>query len=520
MGFNTKYILPSDNREEIVGKINYNFYQLFFNAVGGIGPSGVVGPTGQIGQVGEEGNVGSTGNPATNWIFQSFEPSSGISGDFWVNTGSTGGRDIYFYNGNSWTNTGETLLNDNVFSLLTSIQGPGSSLDHNAVTISYTVPQTPGNYNLVLSDIVGASGDINPNLSKLLISNDASQFIRPLISFSKDFFISDEIPSYKWKNVGVDYDFEFSTPDNLSYISGATSEYSTTGGTATLSSANNITISGSTVSITGATGLSGAFSFNTPTSINIFSGRTEITPSSFSLLNFTQGSTSSHSSSNSINLQSPFGMSTEINSTSDSNVIFASTNVAGSTGEYYFSAQGSGRSVVGNVGLTGSAGVRVNLVKPFTLLTYSVGPTFSNPPYTNSFADVPISNLYEDIVRIRVRTIGSTFVSADGKSNRFYLQFSNFSQLLTTVGEVRTFDFLLDDLTYAFGGIRVFTPSVNNIVPIPDGGLGATQACRHIRITFMPSRNGFFYNSYSTGNNSCGFISYVAQGSQEVVVTE
>jgi hypothetical protein len=31
----------------------------------------------------------------------------------------------------------------------------------------------------------------------------------------------------------------------------------------------------------------------------------------------------------------------------------------------------------------------------------------------------------------------------------------------------------------------------------------------------MPSRNGFYYNAFSTGNNICGFVSYVPQTAEE-----
>ena len=520
MRSNTKYIFPSDDRREIVDKINYNFYQLYFNSVGEEGPIGPQGATGLIGQVGNPGNLGPTGERATNWYFQTFPPTGASVEDFWVDTGLTGGRIVYEFNGFSWVNTGETLLSDSIFSLVNSIQGPGSSVDHNAVVISYTTPQTPGNYTVVLSDDIGNVNTINPTLAKLLISTDASQFVRPLLSFGKDFIPSQNLPQYTWTSVGGGYEAEFATPNNLTYSSGGNSEYSATGGTASIISQLTTTITAPTVSIIGATGASGAFSISSPSSLNFISSRTAITPSSFSLLGFTSTSSTTHNSANSISLRSNNGVISNIASGQDSQNILAATNIAGLTGEYYFASRAGGNNVIGNVGLTGSAGVRVNLVKPFSLLTYSVGPTFSRPPFTNSFAEVQISNLYEDVVRVRVRNTDLSAVSADGRSNRFYLQFSTFNQLLTSLGEVRTFDFLLDDLTYAFGGIRVVAPNINTIIPISDTGLGNTQACRHIRVTFMPNLNGFYYNAYSTSNNLCGFASYVLTSEESLSPTE
>ena len=43
--FNTKYILPGDDKDTIINKINHNFYQVFFNGVGERGPDGYVGAT-------------------------------------------------------------------------------------------------------------------------------------------------------------------------------------------------------------------------------------------------------------------------------------------------------------------------------------------------------------------------------------------------------------------------------------------------------------------------------------------
>lgn len=509
MGFNTKYLFPSDDRREIVNKINYNFYQLFFNSVGGNGPVGIPGPTGLIGQVGFPGNNGEQGERAVNWYFNPVPPvgESLITGDLWVNIGLTGGRLISVYDGLIWVSTNETLLSDSIFNQITAIQGPGAAQDHNAVSIAYSTPQTPQNFSVVLTDSEQSVANANPNLSKLLIATDSSEFIKPLFSFGKTFLQSPQIPGYIWKDLGNDYNFEFVSPNNLTYSIGSTGEFSSTGGTAFINSAQTTTVTGNAVSVIGATGVSGAFSFNTASSLVFSSNRTQISPTSFSLFGFSGNSITSNIGLNSINLQSTQGINIGIQ-VSDSQLIGGFTNNLASTDQYYYLTKGNGTNVIGNIGLTGSAGVLVNLVKPFNTLVYNVGPTFSNPPFTNSFAEAAISNLYEDVVRVSVKNLDLSIVSADGRSNRFYLQFSNFTQLLVSVGQVRTFDFLLDDLLFGFGGIRVIGPLINTVIPISDTGLGNTQACRHIRITFMPSRNGFYYNAYSTSNNLCGFAQY------------
>ena len=70
MSFNTNYILPGDDKNQIIGKVNYNFSQVLSNAVGLPGQSGILGATGIIGQVGKDGSTGPTGSRANKWYFQ------------------------------------------------------------------------------------------------------------------------------------------------------------------------------------------------------------------------------------------------------------------------------------------------------------------------------------------------------------------------------------------------------------------------------------------------------------------
>ena len=78
MGFNTKYILPGDNKDQIISKTNQNFSQVYYNSAGLPGEKGVIGPTGIIGQVGKDGQQGATGTRANIWFFQDTPPYSDI----------------------------------------------------------------------------------------------------------------------------------------------------------------------------------------------------------------------------------------------------------------------------------------------------------------------------------------------------------------------------------------------------------------------------------------------------------
>ena len=98
MSFNTNYILPGDDKNQILGKVNYNFSQILANAVGLPGEMGIKGPTGIIGQVGKDGATGATGTRANLWFIQEDQPFGNIpytetpliNYDIWVNTSPTG----------------------------------------------------------------------------------------------------------------------------------------------------------------------------------------------------------------------------------------------------------------------------------------------------------------------------------------------------------------------------------------------------------------------------------------------
>ncbi len=96
MSFNVKYIFPGDDKNQILSKVNYNFAQILFNAIGEKGPIGEIGPTGIIGEVGTDGEIGATGNRASNWFFSIAEPPIADSqkNDIWINVGPTGAQKV------------------------------------------------------------------------------------------------------------------------------------------------------------------------------------------------------------------------------------------------------------------------------------------------------------------------------------------------------------------------------------------------------------------------------------------
>jgi len=498
--FNTKYILPGDDKNQIIRKINYNFQQVFFNGVGEDGEIGNIGATGIRGQVGRDGDIGATGSDAVKWFFTVNEPDSSVSsdGDLWVNKGPTGSQEVYEYNGTSWVDTGETLLSSGVFDSLSSVEGPGSASDGVAIGFS----TNPSSSSLVISDVTGSTADVNPNFSKLLLGTDASSDVtRPIVAFGKSFQSQSDLPGFYWENADGEYDFVFQNPDsNQTVQSGGSLVLSATGGTAYVSSSQILNISSNTtIDITGSTGGTGTYSISTPTTISASSSNLSITPSLFSATYSATGGVTT-SGSEPIVMSGLNGVILSSSSTSQTEYLYLAKNP---TGSRIFGVTTNGDS---RLGATGASGARI--VKGVTSVNYTLGPTFVNSPYTNYYVTASPSN---DICIITPQYVSGS-ISADGRSNRVYLLLNNFSnwvdsEVRTPGGFLtRTFDFFLDSTTYCFAGIRTIPSggSPNNY-PISDTGSTPSTGCRHIRITFVGDFNKFQYKAFVKGSAACGW---------------
>jgi hypothetical protein len=504
MTFNTKYIFPGDNKNQILEKVNYNFSQLFFNGTGFKGPIGVVGATGIIGQVGRDGDIGLTGDRASNWYFTSVEPASSISqiDDIWINIGPTGAQDVFLYSGTDWVYSGETLLGSSVFGFLPEITGPGGSITNNAIDISNP---TPSDVTFVLSDSVGTTSNINPNLAKVLIATDASVNNFPILGFDKTFVGSASVPSFQWEGSGTGYGFVFSSPSDLTFSSGLTSSYSSTGSSSTFSAQTSVSVtSNTTISFTNATGASAAMSFSTPNVINFTGNNVEITPSSATFRNLTQSSGISASAgtlaavSNSGN-----GVLVEISGSSATGpaiVTFVNTQ-----GYNIFETRGNNFNVIGQSGPTGSSSG--NLVKGSQGVTPSASSTFVRSGFTNNVVPITLTSSTSDIIYITPFYGGTP--SADGKANRVYLQISGFSDIWdSATQDGRIFDVFMTDSTLCFGGIRSVFTGGSQSVQIGDFNNSATGGCRHIRFQTVSSSN-MYYNASTpvlTSPSRCGYI--------------
>ncbi len=207
MHFNTKYIFKGDTEKGIIGKINYNFDQILSFA---IGPDGHPGPRGATGIYGPAGKRGTTGNPgfrASQWYKQPTEPTYAFSNDVWIDNSVSDGN-IKIYDGSVWDDSGYAFLNSIYFESYSNIEGPGGATDK--YVIGFKNPGITGSSatSLLINDMDLIPSQSNPNNSKVLVST-LDQIDRPVMAFSKNGAISNDVPSFYWNSTGNNAGLKF-----------------------------------------------------------------------------------------------------------------------------------------------------------------------------------------------------------------------------------------------------------------------------------------------------------------------
>ena len=505
--FNTKYILPGDDKDTILNKINHNFYEVFFNGVGEKGPLGNAGATGIRGQAGRDGVPGVTGERAAEWFFSTTEPISSVSqdGDIWINIGVTGGQQVYKYTSGSWVDSGQTLLSSGVFSTITGISGPGNTTSSNAIYIN----GSQSTKDLVLSDAIGATSSMNPNFSKVMVSTDASQTSDlPIVGFAKTFLTQSpgNIVSFKWTQTGSSYDHRWYFPDEIRLQSGLSSTYSATGGTMSLSSTNSSVVgsSQSATTFTAATGTSGAFALSTPSTLNFTSSLVNLSASDFNVIISIPGGTGYIAAPVNpyVPLASLSGSGDGVKLQSASETADDFLQILNTTDQSLITASRQNRFTFGSVGATG--------------LKITKGITTSSVNFLSDGTDsyVQGGSPDNDICVITPPPSGSPAVGSN--PDRVLLSLgNNFSWATGLLGsgvESRTFDFFLNSTNYSFGGIRIVQQAgLGSPVKkyISDNGAG-TAGCQHIRITFFPLSvtDKLHYQAFSDDNYKCEWVPY------------
>jgi hypothetical protein len=563
MSFNTKYILPGDDKNQIISRVNQNFSQIYYAGVGSRGEGGVIGATGIIGQVGKDGASGPTGERANIWIFQDTPP--GIytnypipleNYDVWVNTsptGSTGGLNrIYEYQANYgggdygyfWVDTGSNFTAGNIFNIIQGVSGPGQITERNAIVAG-------GTSTFVFTDREVTNGNANPTYAKVLIENSGFTTAElPVFGFDKTFYSSSGAPSFIWKNI-TNYALEFSSGGDLSILSQGTGSYYSSTGSVGVTAGNNINVISSTqLGISGPTGVNletqslginslnlvldsivslptmdAGVTVNAPTGGYAFSvGNTESVPSSdtrpLTVLEYV-GGPSGGTLKPIINLASNGASLFRINNASSGSYPTLSIGYTGATG-----------------GTGPSGGTGANIYKSYQTVTDSAASKlFFGSVASSNYIQVAPSN---DVIRVVPSVPTGASISSNGRNGRIWLYITNLSEYIEseTSSEI---DIYMDSSTYSIGGVALETNyssyyNINGELQITDSGTGATSGCRHVKINFFGSSfpstvnntgNKYAYiQSFSSNNNVSSQVPYYyayfpfSGGASTVICTE
>ena len=512
MSFNTKYILPGDDKDQIISKINYNFQQVLFNGLGARGPIGLIGEEGIIGEVGSDGESGATGQRASNWFFSpsQFLISGAQDGDIWVDIGPTGAQNVYVYS-SGWVYSGYSILEDSIFSFIPEINGPGSTNDKNAIVIAGT---GPSGSTVILSDVI-ATGGSNPNFAKLILSTNAEDSILPSVGFDKTFYSGSSYPNFQWGGTGNDYDLIFPSPDDLRISSGLTATFSCTGGSGSfLSGQTDVRLtSGGGISFENATLVSADMSFQA-TAILMNSSNKKLNGS---ILSYTDlGSTGSISASGPWAIQAtntaPAGQGLRVELPTSSNESgYPITTFFNSSSYKVFESRTNNFNVIGQSGPSGSAsGFLAKSVNVQNKVSPSA--TFVRGAYTNNYLPLVLTRNSLDVIYINPIWSEPPTPESDGRNYFVYLQLSDFAGIWegAELGG-RTFDVFLNDDDLCFGGIRTVYPGLSGVtsstVQINSLGPGLTAGCRHIKLQFITELD-IYYRAFTTSDPRCGFIRY------------
>jgi hypothetical protein len=554
MHFNTKYIFKGESESEIIDKINSNFNQILFFAVGPNGQKGPKGPVGFPGPAGKKGVTGPTGQRATVFTKQDIAPSTGGAApyDYWIDSTSSD-YSIYSYGitgGSDWVYSGYSLFSSPYFDIFDNIIGPGGANEKNAIGFKsgagYLVDNglTVSDASLVISDNVLNSVSANPNRSKLVIAT-SDQTSRPILSFAKTGASNTGIPSFYWLDPGNSTNLTFSSSGSfqISSLLGLTVDSFTAssilnGNSINLLSPGNITIGGTgdfyLISNT-TVGVGSDFLINsstlslTSTTLS-FIGPLKITNTSRTsgyVLDTTKNSTASISSSG-IEIYSGSGTSSMYDFLDSNNASILSTKVKG-----VVSSSSYGQTNFGSTGgLTagGTAGPYFYHVKravEYRQSTYALlcsGAPSSSSTVASALASGTINNIFDlssaaswtsDTVIVTPQSFTSSSTSvylkipsspADTLSGLYYAGTSNtYKIVLNDISPLPTYTLaglVLDYYQYSGGSSSAFTYPI--YIPFSSG-----SSCYQVELFFMPAANNVNANPrifWKTCDGKSGFV--------------
>lgn len=202
-------IEEGDNQNVIVDKVNSNFSDILTFGGGPYGNIGDQGPPGDSGQTGPVGSYGDIGTRGSIWTIGVTNPgpTGYIDNDFWINTRTGSGNQIYQFSSNRWSQYGFNILSQDLFRLYPNIPTSGG----NSSFTSYNLTSiNPSKYTLVLSDneLAGSEAIANPQYSKIVVSINGGATGKNLMEFSKDAYSTDtsfksKTPRFYWSSTST-----------------------------------------------------------------------------------------------------------------------------------------------------------------------------------------------------------------------------------------------------------------------------------------------------------------------------
>ena len=274
-------IEDGDSQKNISNKVNYNFQEILVYGGGPYGRIGSEGPQGFNGLAGPIGSYGDLGLRGSVWTIGPSQPSSGINGDYWMDTDNN--NSVYVFSNSIWSLYGVSALSNDLFDVigpLDTSSGPSTKYGY------FLFSGEPISYTMVLSDATIVSGNSvspntipNPQYTKMVVSiygNDASKNI---MEFNKGIYqssipYSSGTPKFYWLQGATaergSYGLGFKNGGSTTFRTTADSLIRSTSGSVEFSS-TGININSSSTQDQLVFNLSNGIMFNTGTGTAYFS---------------------------------------------------------------------------------------------------------------------------------------------------------------------------------------------------------------------------------------------------------
>jgi len=207
-------IEEGDNQKVLADKVNSNFSDIITFGGGPYGKIGEQGPEGKSGQAGPVGSYGDMGSRGSIWTIGATDPglTGYINNDFWLNTRTGSGNQIYQFSSSGWNGYGFGILSQDIFRVYPNILTSAGNSAYNGYTLTSV---NPSSYTLVLSDNTLSAGPIaNPQYSKIVLAINGGATGKNLMEFTKGSYSTNtsfntKTPRFYWAST--------STTDALKY---------------------------------------------------------------------------------------------------------------------------------------------------------------------------------------------------------------------------------------------------------------------------------------------------------------